>query len=269
MKKMACLVIHGFGGCSFEMEGIAKALEDIQINGEIGIDKTKQAIEVHNLCLSGHDISKDVSRSDFPKKSFANWKKDVEKAYDALALRYGDVMVIGFSMGGTLALHLGIVRKPHAIVTIAAPVFLYSVFPPLGKDWRMPFIGIVKLIRSTWPKVRRSEEAMEIAPYKGYAGDYLLSQVHSLIRGACAVKRRLAKVTAPMLIFHARKDGVVPVENAPYIAKKVSSPDVRMRLISLQEKRAGFHILVTHKECRAMIEREIQDYVKEILGFGK
>lgn len=265
MKKMACLVIHGFGGSSFEMEGIAHALESIQTNGEIGVDTTKQAIEVHNLCLSGHDVSK----NDFPTKSFANWKSDVEKAYDALALRYENIMVIGFSMGGTLALHLGIVRKPCAIVTIAAPVFMYSIFPPIYTDWRMPFVGLIKHIRPTWPKICRSDAAIEIAPYKGYDGDYLLSQVHSLIRGACAVKWRLAKVTAPILIFHAKRDGVVPVENAPYIAKKVSSPDVRMRIISLEEERAGFHILVTHKECHALIESEIQAYAKEMLGFGK
>lgn len=245
--SMACLLIHGFAGEPFEMEGLADTLR-------------QAGFAVHIPCLPGHGSTE----QDFSQSFFADWAKAVEMAFDTLAARYDKVMVVGFSMGGALALHLGAVRKPAAIATLAAPLFLYSFHPFIMTDWRLPFVPFLKYIQPRWTVPSRPNDAANIAPWRGYEGFVLLPQVDSLMKGMRAVGRNLQHINAPLLLFQARKDGTVPYINAYAIASKVSSGDVRLRLFDMKEDRAGHHMIATHQECRHMIAAELRDFALEI-----
>ncbi|MFI3272499.1 MAG: alpha/beta fold hydrolase [Pseudomonadota bacterium] len=248
MAKLAVLLIHGYGGTPLEMQGIARVLED-------------KGIAAHAVCLTGHNGTED----DFTSTFFPDWRRAAEDAYDALAAQHENVMVVGFSMGGTLALHLGTARRPVAIVTLAAPVYLYSFHPFVMTDWRLPFIGILKHFKPQWTLPPCPPEILAIAPWKGHARVVFLPQAHSLVQGMASVGKHLQHITAPILLLHARKDGTVPYHNALHIAGKVSSSDVRVRIFDIQENRAGHHMIVVHQECCDMVAACVRDFAVEFM----
>lgn len=248
MAKLACLLIHGYGGTPEEMQGLAGALQSV-------------GIATHAVCLAGHNSTEE----DFTATFFPDWQRSAEEAYDALAGQYEKVMVVGFSMGGTLALHLGKVRCPVAIITLAAPIYLYSFHPFIMTDWRLPFIGIIKRFKAQWPLPPCPPEILEIAPWKGHGRVIFLPQVHSLLHGMTVVGKDLHKIQAPILLLHARKDGTVPYHNALTIAGKVASADVRVRIFDIKENRAGHHMIVVHRECRDIVKELVVSFATEFI----
>lgn len=249
MTGGACLLIHGFGGAPFEMEPLAVALAEA-------------GVEAHVTTLPGHD----ATLEDFEATCFDDWARHAEECYRDLEARAGRVVVVGLSMGGTLALHLGCRFRPAGVVALAAPVFLYRAVPFVMQDWRLPFVGLLKRVRRRWPVPCRKPEATAVAPWRGYDGVMALPQLHSLIKGMGQVERELPLLVAPLLLMHARGDRTVPVENALHIARRVTSDDVSVRLFGLADRVAGHHLITTHRESRSFVAREVVSFTQRALS---
>lgn len=248
MSEVAWLLLHGFGGTPFEMQPVADAL-------------TAAGYETYSPCLPGHGTTLD----DFSHTFFADWQAAAVEAYDALAQTHKRVCVAGLSMGGTLALHLGCVRKPAGIATFAAPLFLYRLMPFLMTDWRLPLVGVLKHVKKRWPMPERTAESMEIAPWRGYSGVMMLPQLHSLLRGMRSVERELDKLNAPLLMVHAKKDRTVPYYNALHAKQRVSSQYANVLLLDREEPRAGHHIITTHRDYRKAVVSSVLDFAQECI----
>src|SRR6267378_65406 len=80
------LVLHGFTGNPSSMRGVAEALAAAGFAVELPL-------------LPGHGTSVE----DMITTGFADWSSTVEQAYLELAGRVASVVVVGLSMGGTLA----------------------------------------------------------------------------------------------------------------------------------------------------------------------
>lgn len=246
-EKIVCLLIHGFGGSLVEMEPLALALEG-------------EGFTVVRLLLPGHG----TTIEDFSQTFFPDWVAAAEHACQKEIDRGKKVIVIGHSMGGSLALHLAEKYDLAGVVTLAAPVYLYRLFPPDAADWRLPLIGILKYLRPRWPKAPDAPGAREIAPWGGYTGVRLLPQLHSFIQGLVPIQNKLEQITEPLLILQAHADEVVPEGNAFTIAGKVQSTEVIVDLFTLPETPAGRHIITSHRDSRNLVADRVSDFVHRL-----
>jgi carboxylesterase len=243
-RSISCLLLHGYGGSPFEMEYLASRLE-------------QAGYHTRTICLPGHD----TCFEDFCRTRFANWADAAETAFRDLQKEQGRVVVMGLSMGGSLALHLAQRFSPAGIVTIAAPVFLYRMVPFLGADRRLPFVRFMRHLRPVWPISTPKPEALEIAPSRSYRGFQNLHCLHSFMQGLKTIRKDLDKVMAPILAIHCPTDKVSPVENAFEILRSVSSPRRRLELLPISEVVTKHHLLTTHIETRDRVAELCAEHV--------
>ncbi len=252
MTKIGCLLIHGWTGEPFEMEPLVEPLE-------------RMGCMARTVLLPGHG----TSFSEFRRTYWADWRAGAEAAYDALAAETDAVVVGGLSMGGLLALHLGAARPVAGVVSMAAPLFVYSLCPPRMKDWRLPLVRFLRHVRPVWPGKPRRAEAEVIAPWRGYDGAVSLPQLYSLMEGGRDVAGRLKAVTAPLLVMHCPTDATSPVENAWEILRGVASRERRLELLPIEETVTAHHMLTTHRETRERVIHFFCDFVRKMPKYDK
>ena len=244
-----CLLIHGYGGNTFEMEGLANALIEAGIGARL-------------VSLPGHG----ENFENFRQYRFSHWLAQAEEDLRDMAAHCERVIVVGFSMGGTIALQLAARYPVAGIVTLAAPVYALGFWPwPLAN---LVFYGqtIVSQIRYflglSKPHIN-AETSRDIAPWKGYWGPLHFGQLYS-IREGCAVTRvLLPRLTAPVLIIHDARDALVDSNNAWAIAAQISSSDTTVILTRIRENVTRHHVITTHRETRVMVNEAVVRFCRE------
>ena len=240
---IACLLIHGYMGTPFEVEPLAGPLDDLGFVTRL-------------LTLPGHNSSLE----EFRASGFREWAARAEAEYDALADEYDEIIVLGFSLGGALALRLAETRSPKAVVTLAAPVFPRSAWPAQIRDWLGVFLPGRKVLRPHRP------EAQGIAPWRGYKDVVHPPHLYGLCRGCSEVRKNLGKVSAPILIFHDLRDLVVNSRNGGAIAWEVSSERIEYEELHIKEDFTVRHVITTHQETRNYIINRVRSFVADICG---
>lgn len=242
-----CLLMHGLGGTPFDLSWVTQSLN-------------KAGVGTHAVTLPGHGSTVEA----YGAARFADWTAFVENEYQELVAKGKRVLVGGFSLGGILALHLAQRFPVTGVVALASPMYLYKLYPYFTPD---PRLFIMPLL-ARWRKVeyhhRRSDLSREIAPWEGHEGVVFPPQVVDLLQGMSVVRKKLSKVTAPLLFMQARGDATCNIYNACYIARHVGSKDVRVRILTIDETRVDQHLLVTHKETREQVAAECTRFVLDI-----
>ena len=100
-------MIHGFGATPFDLKPLAIALN-------------KEGIAVYAPLLPGHG----TSVRDFERSGKKDWIAASDEAFDELSRKYRKVYVVGFSMGGDIALDIAAKKKPAGVVLLAPCVFI-------------------------------------------------------------------------------------------------------------------------------------------------
>ena len=163
-----------------------------------------EGMTVSGVLLAGHG----TKPSDLRGKSCADWISSAAAALDKLKSRCEYVFLIGFSMGGTISLHLASNYLVDGVITVCAPVYLDPMLyltRPL--DYLLHFKKVADLNIKN-PSVRSNHFSYKSIPPGA------LIQLFSLMRAA---RSGLGRITAPALVFHARDDCVVPAGNGPQI----------------------------------------------------
>lgn len=246
-SSAAVLLLHGFGGHPFEMRSLQKALEAAGYYVEVPL-------------LPGHGVTVD----EFQRTDFVDWYGTAREAFLRLSAAYEQVFVAGLSLGGALSLALGEEFDPAGIATLAAPVFLYSFFPPLFSDWRLPFVPLLQHVRPIWPMPGPSSSSREIAPWRGYECVMALKPLTSLLRGIKIIREDLRAIKSPLLSIHAKGDRTVPVQNVWEIQRSVSSQVRRLELLSIQENITSHHLLTTHRDTRERVAFSVVHFFDEL-----
>lgn len=244
--RAACLLLHGFGGGPFEMTPLARALAGA---GNPVLTPT----------LPGHDESIEA----FARTRWSDWLQAARTHYERLAAEYGRVVLVGQSMGGSLALRLAQTYEPVGVVLLSTPVFLYSFHPWAMRSPLMPFLGLLRKLRPLWKTGPGNPRSREIAPWRGYEGAVPLESLHSFNVGLRQVRRDLPKVRAPLLVVHAKGDRNVSVANAWEIVRRSRSVLGRMELMQLRERVTSHHLLSTHVEAREIVSRFCLEFCRE------
>ena len=196
------LCLHGMTGTPFEVRPVGDALAGA-------------GYSVEGPLLAGHGGSlRDLAASQWP-----DWLASAERAMDDLQRRVAGarIAIVGFSMGGLLALRLARLFPDRiaALVIIAAPLrmrpFQARGVRALGwlpVDFRsLPFACIPKLKGSdiSDPEMRDANPSLRAFP---------ISAVTSLFALMDEVRADLPSVRAPTLVIHGRHDHTVPMDDS-------------------------------------------------------
>lgn len=240
----ACLLLHGYAGSTFEIEPLKKRFE------ELGISIAAPLLPGHGKTIE-----------DLHQTGFEDWYRVAEEALLDLKEKSGRVFVVGQSMGGTLGLALAASHAFAGLVAVGAPVFLYRFFPPMAVDWRLPLVGLLKHVRPFWNTSVTSAESRRIAPWEGYDGVQALRPLHSFLKGITSVRKKIERVSCPLLLLHSPKDRLCPVESSYEILSRVSSRSRRLELLPIRERITSHHVLTTHEETRELVQELVLDFI--------
>lgn len=200
------LVLHGFTGNPSSMRGVAGALAAAGFAVELPL-------------LPGHGTTvEDMLTTRFP-----DWAATAEAAYLDLAGRVASLVVVGLSMGATLAAWVT-ARNPATAGLVAingmfeppAPAFVDLLRTSLDQGCdRLPAIG------SDIARPGVSEGAYDAAPIEGLI---------SLMEGTAELHGRLGDIRCPVLILTSSQDHVVPPGSSDVLAASVVGPVERVVL---------------------------------------
>ena len=191
------LVIHGFTGNPSSMTPQAQA-------------SAAAGHHVEQPRLPGHGTTVE----DMMTTDWSDWSGEAAAAYDRLAERCDQIVVIGLSMGGTLTLWTGLERqndpKLKGLICVNAatapqPDDVVAMVQEMINDGDELMPGIGSDIAD--PDVN------EIA-YEGTPLKQLMSLTND---GLAPIAGRYAELTVPILIFSSTQDHVVPPESSTHL----------------------------------------------------
>lgn len=189
-RSPAFLLIHGFSNAPFDMRPIADRLD------ELGY--AYKAVQ-----LPGHGIS----ARRLHKATMQEWLSAAYGAYEELRQRYGEVGVIGFSMGADLGLEIAS-RHEVSMLVVINPFFRLARTSPFSAhlaawcrllEWFVPYIKKTQLGMVNDPQGLRQYFAYWHMPLRA------ISEVARLGTQAAQSAR---KVTCNTLWVHTRADSI-------------------------------------------------------------
>ncbi|NHN30763.1 alpha/beta hydrolase [Paenibacillus agricola] len=184
MESRHCLMLHGFTGGPYELTPLAEHLTSL---GEI----------CHVPTLPGHE-------SDLRSLGQTQWKEWIVAASDEasrLTTLYGEIDLVGFSMGGLLSAYIANRFPIRRLVLLNAAVYYFS---PLRfvKD-------VVRRIRTDdwahWSKVKRT-------PLKATQQFIALNK---------QMRPELPQIKVPTLIAQGGMDGIIHPKSAQYLYRQL------------------------------------------------
>lgn len=221
------LVLHGFTGNPSSMRDLAEAFADAGYTVELPR-------------LPGHGTTID----DMLTTSFDDWSSAAESAYDDLAGRCERVVVVGMSMGGSLACWLA---TRHS--EIAGLVCINPAVAP-SDDMRNAVAALVDAGEVVMPGIG-SDIARPGVVESSYA-DTPLAPLLTLFAAAEVVGSELGRITSPMLLFTSPEDHVVPPADSDILAAAVAGPVER---VSCDR---SYHVATLDFDADMIIERSVE-----------
>jgi len=192
-KEIGVLLIHGFTSSPADFHELAEFLAG-------------KNITVYVPLLPGHG----THPRDLKETKYKDWTNAVQQSLDLLDTE--KKFVLGYSMGGTLALDLASKNDLNGVISINSAMFLANRY--------LPFIPIVKLAETYTSK--KAEDIIQFIDEKRIVYDSIpldsITELQKLINTV-----QLQKITEPMLIFQADSDKIVSPESASYIYNNVGS----------------------------------------------
>ncbi|WP_407313072.1 alpha/beta hydrolase [Desulfosporosinus sp. SB140] len=223
-KKKKCLIIHGFGGGLHEVKPLAEYL-------------TGLGYDVVCPILKGHS----ATREDMRKATYKDWIDSAEHEFLKLKEKGGEIVLIGFSMGGLIAFNLACKHDIKAIVTINTPIFYWNINRVL--------LNLLDDLKSKrYNHIKRYLQAKNNSPFLAMLQFLLL--LHQ-------TKPKLEKIYCPILTIQAEDDDTVKRKSVDYIHKHVSSDRKNIRYID----NGGHLILLSSMAGRVLLC--VEDFLLE------
>ncbi|MDX9719683.1 MAG: alpha/beta fold hydrolase [Myxococcota bacterium] len=198
-EKLGVLLLHGFTSGLRTVSGLLPYLE-------------KQGIPYRMPVLRGHS----GFYTDLEGVTWKDWYEDAETALLDLAKEVDKVAVVGLSMGGLVALNLGMKHedKVAAVVTLAAAL-----------RFKDPLAGTVPVLSKfieSWPSPNAFNDLSLKAKSENYER-FMTSAFASLYAFARETESNLHRLRVPVCVLHSKKDQVIAPVAANIIYRDVSS----------------------------------------------
>ncbi len=207
MSSKVIVFIHGFMGRSRQFEEIVSSLEGC------GADL--------KLCvLDGHEKK---TFQEFRQSSAKTWQSGADKFIDKLRADYDEILLVGHSMGGLIAVQSAIAcpEKIKGIVAIGFPVKV-RLTPAWFKN---------NILASKPPREGESEYVAAARKLGGVhmdkPSDYFRTMPNNMqfMSMRARTGKGLYKLSVPLSVINMEKDEIVAPGTQKFVAKKLPNAD--------------------------------------------
>jgi carboxylesterase len=228
-SNCGAVVLHGYTGSPSSVRGLAEALAAVGFHVELPL-------------LAGHGTVVD----DLLPTRWADWLADAEAAYQRLAQRAANIVVVGLSMGGALTLRLGADHPDVAGLVCINPVAEPQPAELIGMLGTLVAGGtaVIPGIGSDIADPDSTESA-----YDGTPVEALLSL---LVDGVEPNSTCFTQMKMPLLLMHSPQDHVVDPTQAEYLAARYGGPVER---VSLDR---SYHVATQDYDKELIVESTIE-----------
>lgn len=251
--ETGALLIHGFTGSPAELRPLGGAL-------------SSRGIDAHGMLVPG--MARDMVRLNTMTQEI--WESAARAAWEPIRAHYRHAILLGYSMGGALAVELAAWRSPDRLILLAPftriadrLAWLLPVLRFVRREYR-PFDGLDPVD----PDVRKFFE--DTLPGIDMDDPDLLREVvqHSVIRMDTIYELRklgrraekLAKqVTAPTLVVQGRQDRIVRPRDTDHLVARLNGP-VDYRTIE-GDHMLPFDAWPAESTVRELVLRAVDDLV--------
>lgn len=234
-NKTGILLIHGFTGSPSEMRYLGDYLKD-------------KNFSVRGVLLKGHG----TSPKEMKKTNYKDWIQSAEQSYLELAELCDEVFIVGFSMGGAIALHLAKKYDVKGIISLSTPMKILN---------RQYYIGAaVKYLSFAIGK--QSKIVKQKDPFIISYDKTSVKCIISFMQLINMVKLDLHKVEKPILIMQSYGDGTVHPSSANFIYTKVASTD--KSIIFLHN---SGHVITCDSEKEQVFE-EVHNFINKRCSYN-
>ena len=199
---IAILMIHGFTGSPLSIKPWANALHE----------------SGYTVCvprLPGHGSTWE----EMNQTTWRDWYREIRSHYETLRLRHERVFVAGFSMGGSLALHLAAEK--------GAEIEGLMLVNPSVHD-RRSVMKLVPFLKYFIPSLAgRGTDVAAPNPPKHSYGRTPLRALSSLQELWQIVEKELSTIDNPLMIGYSINDHVVDPLNSETVIDNIASVDIR------------------------------------------
>jgi carboxylesterase len=216
MKRIGCLLIHGFGGSVYEVSPLAEYLE----NKGCGV-----------ICptLKGHTGRK----KDLRGITYHDWLDSAEIGLKELMQSHEHIVIIGFSMGGLIGINLASKYKVNELITINTPIYYWDfkrIYSNIIRDFKNKEYGNIR----RYVKSSGNTTLSALLHFK-----LLLTKTKSMIRG----------IKCPVFVTQALDDDTVRKQSAHYIHDRVESKRKKLRFYD-----QGGHLILRSPSAAKVME---------------
>ena len=218
-KNIGFLIIHGFGGSIEDIEPLNKYLVN---NGFFTVCPA----------LKGHT----GKRKDLKGISYSEWINSAEEGLVQLLTQREKIILIGFSMGGLIAVNLALKHKICGIITLSTPIYHWDI--------KIIFFNIINdLKEGKYESLKLYVGASMALPFSAMLNFKLLLY---------KTKTLLIQIKCPILIAQGLEDDTVKHRSAKYIFNKVSS----------KKKVLKYYNKSNHIICKSKDQNELFNDIK-------
>lgn len=210
-------MIHGFTGGPFEVQPFADYIEE----------KTDWVVMIPKLPGHGEIL-------DLKNKSAESWMMVAELALKELKKQVDQVIIVGFSMGGLIAMYLAMRYRIEKLVLLSAAVKYISAGQML-EEVRIAAGDAVKGKLAQNPLFHLYEYKLLNTP---------ISSAIEFLRVVKMVEPYYDKLTLPVCIVQGKKDGIVPVNAAEHIYNQIGSIEKE-----IYHSENGAHLICYSDDC--------------------
>lgn len=238
----ACLLLHGLGGGSFEMQLLGEHLHRL-------------GFTVQTVNYPGHDRRTAI----MPASRWEEWYAHVEEAYHALRIRSTSITVIGFSTGSLLGLHLAAQHPVDRLVALSPFLAVrhqwYYVLRP--ESYLFSIGHLVPFVPKFAAPLKDADMRRHVAN-ASYFRTFSLSSARSAVSLIREVKNELRHVHCPILIIQSPHDRVVDPNGAVYLYREIGA-----RIKKMHWLRESDHIITLDSE-----REEVFEHIGQFLEVG-
>ncbi len=222
--RVGVLLSHGFTGSPASMRAWGEHL-------------AAQGYAVSVPRLPGHG----TTWQDMNTTTWADWSREVARAFDELAARVDRVFVCGLSMGGGLALRLAADRPDE----VAGLVLVNPAVGTVRKDVKL--LPVLKHVIGSFPGIANDIKKPGVEEH-GYTRTPLRA-ADSMFRGYKLLRGDLGRITCPVLLFRSAVDHVVDPSSARIILAGLGSDDKREEILA-----DSYHVATLDNDAEQIFE---------------
>jgi carboxylesterase len=237
------LAIHGFGGTAAELRPL--------------LDRVAGAgYAVDGALLPGHGTRVESLQD----TTFDQWVEASRQRAHAAIARHGSIVLLGFSLGSLIAMQIasehpsglaGLVALGNAVTLRAHSSVPLGLFARLG--WRMPDVYLLK------PRPGDLADPRAMNGLVTYDRHPMRASLE-VYRAGARIRPIVGGIACPTLILHGRRDAVCSWRNATWLAERVGTRNVTVRLFE-----QSAHVLACDGEHEE-VAREVLAFLARVAG---